>query len=93
MSTKNSTITTRQAISDVAPLVTNLLLEISGTLDNVVSSLGLSTTLSFLGPLVGSLSGLLSALELVVDQLLALVKQILDGLLTGLSEALSGLGL
>ncbi|KAJ9292877.1 hypothetical protein DTO271G3_8324 [Paecilomyces variotii] len=94
MTLKNSTIATRQTSDlDLAPLVTNLLLEVSGTLNNVISSLGLTATLSFLGPLVGSLGGLLASLEVVVNQLLALVKQLLDGLLTGLSEGLSGLAL
>ncbi|KAJ9197958.1 hypothetical protein DTO166G4_5655 [Paecilomyces variotii] len=96
MALKNSTIATRQTVDldiDLAPLVTNLLLEVSGTLDNVISSLGLPATLSFLGPLVGSLGGLLASLEVVVNQLLALVKQLLDGLLTGLSEGLTGLAL
>lgn len=49
MSLKNSTIATRQTVDldiDLAPLVTNLLLEVSGTLDNVISSLGLPATLS-----------------------------------------------
>lgn len=96
MALKNSTIATRQTVDldiDLVPLVTNLLLEVSGTLDNVISSLGLPATLSFLGPLVGSLGGLLASLEVVVNQLLALVKQLLDGLLTGLSEGLTGLAL
>lgn len=91
----------------------NLLLDISGALNNIIADLGLSkylvlslplnflqhgpnwffvaATLSFLGPLVGSLSALLLALDGVVDQLLALVKQLLDGLLIGLSLALAGL--
>ncbi|GAD95609.1 hypothetical protein SNOG_01796 [Paecilomyces variotii No. 5] len=94
MALKNSTIATRQTPNlDLAPVVTNLLLEVSGTLNNVISSLGLTATLSFLGPLVNSLGGLLSSLEVVVDQLLAVVKQLLDGLLTGLSLGLSGLAL
>ncbi|KAL1852716.1 hypothetical protein Plec18167_008961 [Paecilomyces lecythidis] len=94
MALKNSTIATRQAPNlDLAPLVTNVLLDVSGALNNVISSLGLTATLSFLGPLVSSLGGLLASLEVVVDQLLAVVKQLLDGLLTGLSEGLSGLTL
>jgi hypothetical protein len=44
-----------------------------------------------LTPLVGSLSALLLSLEAVVDNLLAVVKQLLDGLLTGLSVGLAGL--
>ena len=47
--------------------------------------------LSFLTPLVGSLSGLLLSLEAVVNNLLALVQQLVDGLLTGLSVGLAGL--
>jgi hypothetical protein len=40
---------------------------------------------------VGSLSALLLSLKNVVDNLLAVVKQLLDGLLVGLSIGLSGL--
>ena len=50
-----------------------------------------AATLSFLGPLVGSLSLLLAALIPVVDNLLAVVAALLDGILGGLSLALAGL--
>lgn len=94
LSTLLSTLSTRQlAPGNLENIVTNLLLDISGALNNVISSLGLTATLSFLGPLVGSLSGLLLSLDRVVGQLLAVVKQLLDGLLIGLSEALAGLRL
>ena len=56
---------------------------------NLFSSI--ATTLSILNPLVLSLSGLVLALELVVNNLLALVQTIVDGLLTGLSAGLAGL--
>ncbi|KAL9604105.1 MAG: hypothetical protein Q9219_000693 [cf. Caloplaca sp. 3 TL-2023] len=108
---------TRQAIPTLAlaGILQNVLLDISGALNNIIADLGLSkfltapslsvelevipdigpifpaATLSFLGPLVGSLSGLLLALDGVVDQLLAVVKQLVDGLLIGLSLALAGL--
>lgn len=52
---------------------------------------GVAAALSFLGPLVGSLSVLLASLIPVVNNLLALVQQLLDGLLGGLSLALAGL--
>ncbi|KAL9051036.1 MAG: hypothetical protein Q9162_006259 [Coniocarpon cinnabarinum] len=47
--------------------------------------------LAFLKPLVASLSKLLLALDKVVDQLLKLVKELVDGLLVGLSIGLAGL--
>ena len=50
-----------------------------------------AATLSFLGPLVGSLSALIAALIPVVNNLLAVVQQLLDGILGGLSIALAGL--
>jgi hypothetical protein len=90
-SSKRADLVVRQTASSLATLVEELLLEISGALNNVIASLGLTSTLSFLGPLVASLSGLLLSLEVVVNNLLALVQQLLDGLLTGLSLALAGL--
>jgi len=77
--------------TELATLVEDLLLDIGGALDNVIATLGLTSTLSFLGPLVSSLSQLLLSLEVVVNNLLAVVQELLDGLLTGLSAALSGL--
>lgn len=50
-----------------------------------------AATLSFLGPLVGSLSLLLASLIPVVNNLLILVAAIVDGVLGGLSLALAGL--
>jgi len=77
--------------TEIATLIEELLLDISGSLNNVIATLGLTATLGFLGPLVFSLSGLLLSLELVVNNLLAVVQELLDGLLTGLSVALAGL--
>ena len=51
----------------------------------------IAATLSFLGPLVGSLSLLIASLIPVVNNLLALVGAILTGVLGGLSLALAGL--
>lgn len=85
-------IAARQAPADLAGVVTLLLLEISGTLNGVITALGLKALLAgTLGGLVGALSGLLLALVPVVDNLLELVRRLLDGLLIGLSAALAGL--
>ena len=46
---------------------------------------------SLLSPLGSSLSALLLSLELVVNNLLAVVQEIVDSLLTGLSIGLAGL--
>ncbi|EGX45608.1 hypothetical protein AOL_s00169g214 [Orbilia oligospora ATCC 24927] len=83
----------RQATStDLAGLVTNLLLEISGALNGILAVLGLQALLAgTLGGLVAALSALLLALVPVVDNLLELVRRLLDGLLIGLSAALAGL--
>ena len=50
-----------------------------------------AATLSFLGPLVASLSALLASLIPVVNNLLAVVEELVDGILGGLSLALAGL--
>ncbi|KAI4188459.1 MAG: hypothetical protein L6R41_002138 [Letrouitia leprolyta] len=87
-------ISKRQVVDDPTGLAGELvliLLEVGGALNNIIAILGLTATLSFLGPLVGSLSLLLASLVPVVDNLLALVQAILDGLLIGLSAALAGL--
>ncbi|KAK6498329.1 hypothetical protein TWF481_010920 [Arthrobotrys musiformis] len=86
-------LATRQvAPTDLAGAVTLLLLEISGTLNGVITALGLKVLLAgTLGGLVASLSGLLLALIPVVNNLLELVRDLLDGLLLGLSAALAGL--
>lgn len=52
---------------------------------------GIAATLSFLGPLVASLSVLLASLIPVVNNLLTVVEELLDGILGGLSIALAGL--
>ena len=68
----------------------DILSELSGTLNNVIEVLGLDTLLG-LGGLTGALSGLVAALQVVVDDLLAVVKLLLDGVLTDLSVALAGI--
>lgn len=89
---KRDVIVTRQAPTDLAGVITNLLIEISSALNNVIASLGLSALLAgTLGGLVTALSGLLLALVPVVNNLLELVRRLLAGLLTGLSAALLGL--
>jgi len=88
---KRDAIVPRQSATNLANEIVTLLTEISGALNNVLATLGLSSLLGPLGPLVNSLSLLLLALDVVVDQLLALVRQIVDGLLIGLSLALAGL--
>ncbi|KAL8839739.1 MAG: hypothetical protein Q9170_001610 [Blastenia crenularia] len=71
--------------------LSTVILEIGGALNQIIATLGLTATLSFLGPLVGSLSLLIASLIPVVDNLLILVGAILDGVLGGLSLALAGL--
>ena len=51
----------------------------------------LAQALAFAQPLVIALSNLLLALEVVVNNLLQIVRQLVDGLLIGLSAALAGL--
>ena len=51
----------------------------------------LAATLGIAAPLTTALSNLLLALEVVVNDLLAVVQELVDGLLTGLSAALAGL--
>ncbi|KAI7198683.1 hypothetical protein KC343_g8498 [Hortaea werneckii] len=94
LSSGNSTgLLRRQTDTVLASLVENLLLEVSGALNNIVGTLGLTSLLGSLNPLVSSLSQLLLSLRDVVDNLLELVKDLLDGLLTGLSIGLAGLNL
>ncbi|EPS45956.1 hypothetical protein H072_60 [Dactylellina haptotyla CBS 200.50] len=91
---RDAVVATRQSATpaDLASVVVGLLLEVSGTLNGVLSILGLKSILAgTLGGLVASLSGLLLALVPVVDNLLLLVRNLLDGLLIGLSAALAGL--
>jgi len=75
----------------IAGVVQNLLLDLDGALQNVESTLGLDSLRSPLDSLVLSLSGLLIALDRVVDNLLAVVKRLVDGLLIGLAAGLAGI--
>ncbi|KAL8866071.1 MAG: hypothetical protein Q9174_006511 [Haloplaca sp. 1 TL-2023] len=68
-----------------------IIVEIGGALNRIIAILGLTVTLSFLGPLVGSLSLLLASLIPVVSNLLAVVGALVNGVLGGLSLALAGL--
>jgi len=70
-----------------------LLLELSGTLNLVIATLGLTGLLAFLNPLTSGLSALFLALALVVDGLLIAVGLLLNGILVGLSIALAGIRL
>ncbi|KAF3937137.1 hypothetical protein ABW19_dt0206087 [Dactylella cylindrospora] len=89
---RSDVIIARQAPTDLAGVLVNLLIEISSTLNGVINALGLGALLAgTLGGLVTALSGLLLALVPVVDNLLELVRRLLDGLLIGLSAALLGL--
>jgi len=108
---KRSVVARQINVNALAGAVTTLLLDISGTLNNVIAALGLSTSclldtslgesneltcpaaqaLAFAQPLVAALSNLLLALAVVVNDLLAVVQQLLNGLLIGLSAALAGL--
>lgn len=83
----------RQATSPtaIAQLITTLLVQVSTALNAVVAALGLTAALAIAQPLVIALSNLLLALEVVVDDLLIIVRQLVDALLTGLSLALAGL--
>ena len=74
----------------IVTILGDILAELSGTLNNVIEVLGLDTLLG-LGGLTGALSDLVLALQVVVDDLLAVVKLLLDGVLTDLSVALAGL--
>ncbi|KAK6360992.1 hypothetical protein TWF730_007107 [Orbilia blumenaviensis] len=92
LATRDVIVARQAAPTDLANLVTLLLLEISGTLNAVITALGLKALLAgTLSGLVAALSGLLLALVPVVDNLLELVRRLLDGLLIGLSAALAGL--
>jgi len=95
LSTRKRGVVARQDASptDIALVIEEILEELSGTLNNVISALGLTSLLGFTTPLTTALSGLVSALEVVVDDLLAVVKELLDGILSGLSDALAGLTL
>ncbi|KAK5674846.1 hypothetical protein LTS10_012583 [Elasticomyces elasticus] len=86
-----SSVVRRQIEAALAGLVEKLLLEVSGALNSIVGTLGLTALLGSLDPLVSSLSALLLSLENVVDILLTVVRELLDGLLTGLSVRLAGL--
>ncbi|KAI9880451.1 MAG: hypothetical protein M1830_003093 [Pleopsidium flavum] len=88
---KRSLLERQASAQALAGIVTTLLLDISGALNNVISTLGLTTLLGFAAPLTTALSNLLLALAVVVNNLLAIVQQLVDGLLIGLSAALRGL--
>ncbi|MCJ1445425.1 MAG: hypothetical protein MMC23_005930 [Stictis urceolatum] len=87
---KRNAIEKRQA-ADIATEIGAILSPLSTASDAVIAALGLSTTLDLFNPLSVSLSKLLRDLEVVVDDLLAIVKQLLDGLLSGLSAGLAGI--
>ena len=90
-------------------MLANLIVSLDGPADSLVDSLGSSKfvawcgpnkrqlqtaeTQSLLGPLTSSLSQLLLALELVVNHLLAVVQELVDSLLIGLSISHAGLTL
>jgi len=92
---KRDDLAVRQSASatEIAEVLESILEELSGTLNGVISSLGLTSLLGFLTPLTTALSQLIAALEVVVDDLLAVVEELLNGILTGLSIALAGLTL
>ena len=73
--------------------ISDLLFELSGTLNAIIAAFGLTGLLAFLNPLTTGLSGLFLALALVVDGLLVAVGILLNGILIGLSVALAGLRL
>ncbi|KAL8646778.1 MAG: hypothetical protein Q9210_005938 [Variospora velana] len=75
----------------LATTLTLILPEIGRALNNIITILGLTASLSFLGPLVASLSLLLASLILVVSSILALVGALVNGILGGLNLAPAGL--
>ncbi|MCJ1314463.1 hypothetical protein MMC25_008145 [Agyrium rufum] len=81
----------RQGANAIAAALVVLLEDLSGTLNQVIATLGLTTALAFAEPLVLALSALVATLIPVVDGLLLIVEQLLNGLLGGLSIALAGL--
>ncbi|KAK3723268.1 hypothetical protein LTR37_001991 [Vermiconidia calcicola] len=81
----------RQAAGDLAQVIAELIADISNALDAIETTLGLGALLGLLNPLTLGLSGLLLSLQVLVDNILVLVRQIVDGLLTGLGGALAGL--
>ncbi|GME36063.1 Nonaspanin (TM9SF) [Neofusicoccum parvum] len=87
-------LTTRAVDADaVAGILSNVLLEVNGALNNVNGTLGLGSLLNLASPLTDSLSGLLNGVESLVSGVLNLVQGLLGGVLStlGLSSALSGL--
>jgi len=78
--------------TELASEVALVLEEISGASNLAQSAVGLASISGALNPLISALSQLLLALEVVVNDLLALVQEIVDDLLTGLATGLSGLG-
>ncbi|KAL8686804.1 MAG: hypothetical protein Q9218_006852 [Villophora microphyllina] len=91
---KSGKLAKRQAATPAGGLPAELALvieEIGGALNQIVATLGLTATLSFLNPLVGSLALLVASLIPVVNNLLAVVAALLDGVLGGLAATLAGL--
>ncbi|KAK7718905.1 hypothetical protein SLS57_006015 [Botryosphaeria dothidea] len=87
-------LTARQAdATAIAGVLSNVLLEVNGALNNVNGTLGLGSLLNLASPLTDSLSGLLNGVESLVGGVLNLVQGLLGGVLStlGLSNALSGL--
>ncbi|MCJ1325895.1 hypothetical protein MMC10_002558 [Thelotrema lepadinum] len=76
---------------DIASIIANIVAALNGPAASLEASLGLGVATGLLGPLVTSLSGLLLALVPVVNNLLAVVQELVDGLLIGLAAALAGL--
>lgn len=86
-------LVSRQATVSLPGELALIIEEIGGALNEIIATLGLTTTLSFLGPLVTSLGDLVASLIPVVNDLLTVVEELLDGVLGGLSVALLGLTL
>ncbi|KAL1645477.1 hypothetical protein SLS58_003786 [Diplodia intermedia] len=77
----------------IAGVLSNVLLEVNGAMNNVDGTLGLGSLLGLASPLTDTLSGLLDGVESLVGGVLELVQGLLGGVLQtlGLSDALSGL--
>ncbi|OJD35496.1 adsorption protein [Diplodia corticola] len=77
----------------IAGVLSNVLLEVNGAMNNVDGTLGLGSLLGLATPLTDTLSGLLDGVESLVGGVLSLVEGLLGGVLKtlGLSNALNGL--
>ncbi|KAB2575584.1 hypothetical protein BFW01_g7062 [Lasiodiplodia theobromae] len=87
-------LTTRaEDATAIAGVLSNVLLEVNGALNNVDGTLGLGSLLNLASPLTSTLSGLLNGVESLVGGVLNLVEGLLGGVLStlGLSNALSPL--